>query len=283
MRGVIYVDILVLVNALLGYFLLKGAALLAGSAQKPLRLCMGALASGFSALSLLLVNLPWGVAILLKAACACGIVRIAYPYYHWRLYVKSVFYFVALNIALGGVVLLAMKAGANVTYSNFTVYLHVSPVLLIVCIAGMYFVVQAVTMLCGKPVPQQKIAFALTLDDKTIQGKALLDTGFCIKDAITGKQVFLLSYPMVQKELSARLCESLHAYFTQGVLQQTELSLYLLPVKTATGMRPLPAMAAMSAVLNAKKCSRITAAFTPEEFAQGEFSAIAHAELSEYQ
>ncbi|MEG2672493.1 MAG: sigma-E processing peptidase SpoIIGA [Ruthenibacterium sp.] len=278
----VYVDILVLVNAVLGYFLLKGTALLAGSVQKRLRLCLGALAAGFSALTLLL---PWsgGMVLLFKAATACGIILIAFPYSGWRLYVKSVFFFVALNLAFGGIVILAIKAGAKMTYDNFTVYLHISPVLLIVCIVGMYFVLQAITMLCGKPAKPQTILYALTLDENTVAGTALLDTGFSIKDVITGRQVFLLSYPMVEKELSAQLCAALRTYFDVGVLQKTTLSLYVLPVKTATGMRPLPAMAVTSATLAAKKCVHITAAFTPERFAQGEFSAIAHAEISEYQ
>lgn len=283
MRGTIYVDILVLVNTILGYFLLRGAAMLAGGAQKPLRLCFGALAAGFSSLSLLFVNLPWGFALLLKAACACGIVLLAYPYHGIRLYLKSIFFFVALNAALGGVVLLAMQAGAAITYDNFTVYLHVSPVLLIICIAGMYFVLQLVTFICGKPPQTQTVSFALTLDGNVARGKALLDTGFCIKDAITGRQVLLLSYPMLEKELSTRLSTVLRTYFTAGDLQQTELSFYLLPVKTATGMRPLPALAVNEAVLQDQKCTHITAAFTSESFAQGEFSAIAHAQLSEYQ
>ena len=42
MRGVIYVDILFFVNALIGYFLLRGAALLAGRIAADWRIFLGA-------------------------------------------------------------------------------------------------------------------------------------------------------------------------------------------------------------------------------------------------
>ena len=46
MRGVIYVDILFFVNALIGYFLLRGAALLAGRIAADWRIFLGAAAVG---------------------------------------------------------------------------------------------------------------------------------------------------------------------------------------------------------------------------------------------
>ena len=45
MRGVIYVDILFFVNALIGYFLLRGAALLAGRIASDWRIFLGAAAA----------------------------------------------------------------------------------------------------------------------------------------------------------------------------------------------------------------------------------------------
>ena len=64
MRGVIYVDILFFVNALIGYFLLRGAALLAGRIAADWRIFLGAAAAGLSSLLLLLPPLPqwlmWG-------------------------------------------------------------------------------------------------------------------------------------------------------------------------------------------------------------------------------
>ena len=60
MRGVIYVDILFFVNALIGYFLLRGAALLAGRIAADWRIFLGAAAAGLSSLLLLLPPLPIG-------------------------------------------------------------------------------------------------------------------------------------------------------------------------------------------------------------------------------
>ena len=58
MRGVIYVDILFFVNALIGYFLLRGAALLAGRIAADWRIFLGAAAAGFLRCCCFLPPLP---------------------------------------------------------------------------------------------------------------------------------------------------------------------------------------------------------------------------------
>ena len=62
MRGVVYADVLVLVNAVIGFLLLRCTARLAGLAYRRWRAALGGLLAGGSALLLLLPPLPgWAV------------------------------------------------------------------------------------------------------------------------------------------------------------------------------------------------------------------------------
>ena len=74
MRGVVYVDILFLVNAVIGLFLLRCTARLAGRECRAWRMALGGMMAGTASLALLLPPFPavlvWG----LKAAEACLIV-----------------------------------------------------------------------------------------------------------------------------------------------------------------------------------------------------------------
>lgn len=79
MRGVVYVDILFLVNAVIGLFLLRCTARLAGREYRAWRMALGGMMAGAASLALLLPPFPavlvWG----LKAAEACLIVLAAFP------------------------------------------------------------------------------------------------------------------------------------------------------------------------------------------------------------
>ena len=94
MRGVIYVDILFFVNALIGYFLLRGAALLAGRIAADWRIFLGAAAAGLSSLLLLLPPLPqwlmWGA----KIGSAVLIVFASFPVHNVRGFLKCCFWYV---------------------------------------------------------------------------------------------------------------------------------------------------------------------------------------------
>ena len=161
MRGVIYVDILFFVNALIGYFLLRGAALLAGRIAADWRIFLGAAAAGLSSLLLLLPPLPqwlmWGA----KIGSAVLIVFASFPVHNVRGFLKCCFWYVFLNIALSGAVFAATYYGAaqNVSTNNLSVYFNVSPLLLIGCIAGVYLAVQLCAWAFGRPQQVRTIPF----------------------------------------------------------------------------------------------------------------------------
>lgn len=58
MYGVIYVDVLVLVNTIAGWFMLRCAAAFARRTQRPARMLTAAVTAGFSSLAILLPPLP---------------------------------------------------------------------------------------------------------------------------------------------------------------------------------------------------------------------------------
>ena len=242
MRGVIYVDILFFVNALIGYFLLRGAALLAGRIAADWRIFLGAAAAGLSSLLLLLPPLPqwlmWGA----KIGSAVLIVFASFPVHNVRGFLKCCFWYVFLNIALSGAVFAATYYGAaqNVSTNNLSVYFNVSPLLLIGCIAGVYLAVQLCAWAFGRPQQVRTIPFTARFEDGCVQG--LVDTGFSVRDPITGTPAFLLSFPAVRGALPPGLLRALALYFDDGAMETGGMPLRLIPTKTAAGTRALPAV-----------------------------------------
>ena len=280
MQGVIYVDILVLVNAIIGYLLLRCTAFFAGRVQKPWRMCAGALCAGFSALSLLWPNLPTAISVLIKIVSAALIIAVSFPFDGLKTFLKAAFWYFALNIALGGVVILSMYSGVkSIVYDNLSLYIHISPVLLIGCMIAMYLLTQLFAYMFGKPQTPQILQYTLLLNECRITGVALLDTGYHVKDAMTGKQTLLVSFSAVQNLLCEDIQKMLLDYFKQGTISR---GIYLSSVHTAAGLRALPTMRSLSLQLGTKNYENVAVIFTPERFSAGEFTAIACAEIEEY-
>ncbi len=284
MQGVIYADMLFFVNALIGYFLLRGAALLAGRIAQDWRIFLGAAAAGASSLLLLLPPLPawlmWGT----KIGSAVLIVFISFPVSSVRGFLKCSFWYVFLNIALSGVVFAAVYYGGskNIRTNNLAVYFNVSPVLLIVCITGVYLTVQLCTWAMGRPEGKKTVAFTACLAQGKISGEALVDTGFSVRDPITGTPAFLLSFPSVKAMLPEALHRQLAMYFDEGVMETGGTPMRLIPTQTAAGIRALPAVRVQELRLEeaGKKrvCTQVCAVFTPERLADGSFCAIVPSE-----
>ena len=236
MRGVIYVDILFFVNALIGYFLLRGAALLAGRIAADWRIFLGAAAAGLSSLLLLLPPLPqwlmWGA----KIGSAVLIVFASFPVHNVRGFLNAASGMCFLNIALSGAVFAAIimvrrRMSAPITCRCISMF----P---LCCLSALPAYIWPYSFCawhwagrsrCGpyRSPPGSRMA--------GVQGLALVDTGFSVRDPITGTPAFLLSFPAVRGALPPGLLRALALYFDDGAMETGGMPLRLIPTKTAAG------------------------------------------------
>ena len=285
MRGVVYIDILFFVNAVIGYFLLRSTARLAGKLAVSWRILVGSLAAGLSSFLLLLPPLPAPLAWGAKIGSAVLIVFIAFPVHSPRGFLKGCFWYAFLNVALSGLVLAVLwySSADGMMMNNLSVYFNVSPLLLIGSILVMYLLLTVSSALFGRPHGVRTVPFRAVFEEgAAVSGLALLDTGFAVRDPITGAQAFLLSFPAVCAALPPALHDTLATYFDLGAMETGGAPMRLVPTRTAAGVRALPAVRARELVLQAgNKKSRLTdvcAVFTREPLGDGSFCAIVSAD-----
>ena len=282
MQGIVYVDVLVLLNAIVGYFLLRCTSKLAALPCRGLRLCGASFLAGISALTLLWQNAPLLLSLTGKGAAVALVVFIAFPWCGARSFFKGLLWYIALNAALGGVLFLAVLAGAkNIYVRGFSFYLHVSPLLLIFCVLGMYALVQGGSLLLGRLRPGERLEFVAELQGAPLSGIALLDTGQQIRDGFTGDRAILCSLPGLRAQLPVPVRAQLEAYFTDGCLLAAEPAMRLIPVQTATGVQALPAMRAREfrAKTGARAVREPLLVFTREALEGGAVSALVNPEI----
>lgn len=285
LRGVIYVDVLVIESVIIGWFLLRLTALLSGRSSSGKRMCAGAFLAGFSALFALFPALAWFVALPCKLLMLVLVVIIAFPFAGWRCFLKTCFWYLATNFLLGGVMAFAVWQGMeHIFLRNGALYFHIQPLLLIGCVVGVYLVFLAIDWCFGRRNSPPTVAFTLELANTKIAGTALVDTGMHAKDAASGQEVLLLSMTQLCAKMPITLVLALKLYFMTGEIEQSNLQLRLIVLKTAAGTRALPAFTAGPLCVKNKgkvMTKKITAVFTDEVFADKSFCAILSPKLTQ--
>ena len=186
MRTVIYLDVLLLVNFVVGAAFLLAAGLLCGACCSPLRLVGGAGAAAVSSLALLAPTAPWPLALTYKGTSAALCVAAAYGWQGARNTARLTAWFVLLNLTLTGALFLPGAACNNLSF-----YLPVSPGLLLASTAGVCGVVEGVLHVLGRSGPAC-FGAELSVAGQVVPLSVFCDTGFHVQEPLSGRAVVLV-------------------------------------------------------------------------------------------
>ena len=238
-RTVIYLDVLLLVNFITTALFLLAAGLLSGVTASGCRVTAGAALGAAASLILLAPTAPWPLGLAYQTATGAVIVLAAYGWPGARCFLRLAAWFTALHLALTGAVLLP---GAH--SNNFSVYLPLSPGLLLLCAGGVYLAVQGVLRLLGRR-GGHTVPATLLVAGAALPLRAFCDTGFSVQEPLSGRAVVLVRYAAAQSALPPPLGAYLSAYFSGGTAPPPpELALRFVPCTTVAGHCILPAVPA---------------------------------------
>lgn len=289
MKTVIYLDLLLLINFLIGYFLLRAAGLLTGAVPSFGRALLGAAAAAASSLALLLPQQPIMVQLLYQVCTALAAVRCAFARQSWRMLARRTLWYALLNLLLAGAVGLGIFRWGltGVHTNNMAVYFNISPVTLTLCVLCVYLVIRLVSLLFGPPQPVTGWRLELELAGTVLRMDALCDTGFFLRDPFSGAQTVLLSYPAARQQLPQALCDCLDAWFAGGMGPpvQPPPGIAFRPVlcRTAAGEELLPGLGGVRVSLAREQrtvqSGRVTVAFCRHPLEAGGAAALFGSEL----
>lgn len=245
MKTVIYLDVLLLVNFLLAWFLLRGTALITGAPQKNGRLALGSVLAALSTLVLLVPAMPWWAQAGYKAAGSLVIVWAAYSFSGWRSLCKRAAWYFLLNLALAGAVFLAVYAvgPAGMQTNNLAVYFDISPWTLLLCVLCVWLGLRLVNLLFAPPTSDQAVEAELEWEGKSLRFSALADTGCRLSDPLTGQPVLLLSLPALEKQMPLQAVRAAQLYFS-GTVPDAPGGMRLVSCQTPAGPCVIPAFSA---------------------------------------
>lgn len=239
MKTVIYLDVLLLVNFAVAALFLLAAGLLCGVCCRGGRVILGACVGAAASLALLAPEAPWPLALLYKCATGALAVAAAYGWPGGRCFLRLTAWFWAANLLLTGAVLLP-----GTQTNNFSVYLPLSPGVLLASAAGVYLAVQGVLRVLGRSAGPTFPA-RLTVGGTALTLRAFRDTGFTVQEPVSGKAVVLVRLDAVRAMLAPPLAAYLTSYFAGcSPPPAPELGLRLVPCTTVAGHCILPAVPA---------------------------------------
>ena len=200
MEQVIYLDVLLILNLFVNYFLFLGTARLLHAVPKRLRLLAGAAAGSLFSL-LILVDLPFWLTAAIKLPLAALLVLIAFGYRSRAVYIKTALSFFAVNFVFGGVMfavwMLFTPAGMYV--NNGVVYFNISALTLLIGTLVAYLAIRAAGWLLDNRVHKNEIRrFVIGVDGKELILNGFLDTGNKLADQMSGLPVVVCELSCVE-------------------------------------------------------------------------------------
>ena len=196
MQQIVYIDILLAINFIIDYFLLRLTSLLTGQSTSGKRLVLTAALASLSSLMIFLPKLPSVLSVLLNLSFSALISAAAFGVGGWYGFVlrTTAFYGVNLLYAGGMLILCRTLKPEQILFYQGILYFPLSPIRLIFWACALYFCVKLfhLSLKNGRIIEKSTVVL-LTYHNKTIHLKGITDTGNHAFDPYSGKPVLFCS------------------------------------------------------------------------------------------
>ncbi len=191
---IVYVDVLVLINILVNYFMLLAVKLISRNKTSRMRIILAAMVGGASSLLLLLENLG-AFMTLLKLLSAVLMSMIAFGVKPYKRLFKTTFWLLLICFVFGGVTFAVYIFTETdiMLFNNGIVYFDVNITFLVICSAIAYVVITIISKLIDKKAPASKEYYIkIQSERKSVSCQSLMDTGNNLREPFSNYPVILV-------------------------------------------------------------------------------------------
>lgn len=201
----VYVDVLIILNVYVNYFLLRTTSKLTHSPMKTWRCIAASFYGSLFSLLILAPKLPTALTFAIKLAAAVTIVIMAFGVHGFKRLAKNSAAFFAANFIFAGVIYAVYSwfRPQFVHFSNSYFYIDFSLVILVVTTAVLYGAVSLLRRFTDSSHDDQSRVIIRT-DTRTIGLDGLADTGNGLVDCFSGRPVIICGKDDIGS-ISARL------------------------------------------------------------------------------
>lgn len=201
----IYVDVLIILNWYINYFILLATAKITHTAFKYKRLILSALLGAFSSLLIILPTMNYITNVIIKFILSVVLILIAFGKRSIADTLKMSLYFCVIGFIFAGMIM-ALKNTLNsniISTNNSYIYVNFSIVFLIVSTTICYITLCIIRHLLDKNTGSLgDWSLKISYRDKSITIKGLADTGNALTDTFSGKPVIVCSKEILKDLIS---------------------------------------------------------------------------------
>lgn len=268
LKTVIYADILIVINIIVNYLLLRASAAITGCQFKAVRFLLASAAGGVFSLVIFIENIPVWLNAIIKTVFLLIMVFIAFGAKSLKSFLKCCGAFFLSNFAFAGIMLalnFTVMPNASI-YKNGVVYFDIDIFTLTVAAVACYAILSLISRFTKSKIPQKSIyPIRITYGEKSVEGKALFDSGNSLCDCFSGKPAIIAEKDFVKK------------IYAQNELTDMK-NFRLIPFSTIQSGGALPAFMADKAAImtegNWLEAEDIYIAVTEKKIVSGGYSAL---------
>lgn len=193
LEQVIYVDILLIVNLFVNYFMLLAVAKFFYLKPKRLRIILAASIGSIYSLYIFLPKQGLLISSLLKVIMMVSIVIISFGIRKSTLF-KSIICFFLINFAFSGLIFLMWTTlkPQGISFNNGIVYFNISPVMLIIFTSISYFIIEFINKFLGRHISKDNFCnIKVKIFNKICEFNAFIDTGNLLREPFSNLPVII--------------------------------------------------------------------------------------------
>ncbi len=261
---VIYIDVLVLLNFIIDYFIIQLTSRITCVSIKIYRVILSSFVASLFSLVILLPE--YGAVFEMIVIVFSGIL-VTLIAFGFKKFLKNFFAFIGVNIIYNGLmttIWMIFKPNGMILNNSVT-YFSISPPIFILLTVIFYLIIRIAEVILRKISPYAKrCILKIKNKDKTVEINALIDTGNSIRDPYTNRQVIITD----QK--------------TAGLIfgDTENIPEFLLPVTTVNGSSLIPAYVCKSVQVNNSNIFTALIAVTEHNFSN-DYKAIVNPQILE--
>lgn len=190
----IYIDVLIVLNIYVNYFLLKTTAKITGSPLKTARCIFASFYGSLFSLLILAPELPFAVTLAIKLIAAVTVVTVAFGIHGKSRIIKNTVAFFSANFIFAGAIyaVYSWLKPQFMHFSNSYFYIDFSLLLLVISTAVLYFIV-CIFKRFSDVSPESADCYKIIVRyrEKIFTSDGLADTGNALTDFFSGKPVII--------------------------------------------------------------------------------------------
>ncbi len=259
----IYVDVLIILNIYVNYFLIKATSRITHTGLKTIRCVISSVVGSVFSLMILLPEIGLIANFIIKLFAAVLIVAIAFGIKDKRQLLKLILYFYGMNFVFAGIMLAMYMIfkPSFMGYNNSSIYIDFSLLTLVICTIIAYGAICLIRLIMDRSKADGgKYTVIIKLADKVISIDGLMDTGNSLVDSFSGKAVIVCSKSDVCKLFNEDISFNVNNY-TQ-ISTEMPKGFRLIPFSTISESGIIPVFKPDEVIIreeNTKKLKRVDA------------------------